>query len=236
MKDFDFGKLKSLASQFDPLPSDNSFLNARYDWQKNDNGVEWPYYRFFYHLAQMLQPGLVVELGGYQGTAAAHFAAGWPEGTVITIDHHTDPGDDANKAKMLEACQRYPNIKYFQGWTTDTLATENRGKHSLGDAGSAYQDVMAYILEERTSIDILFIDSWHVYEYASADWIAYSPLLSETALVICDDILDEGAPGSPISGMRRFWDELPEPKFLNTNLHPGSRMGFVKVEKIKSRL
>ncbi len=80
VKDFDFAQLESIANKFSPFPiaTGNEFLDRRYDWQKNENGQEWPYYRFFYHLAKWLQPGIVLELGGFQGTAAAHFAAAAP--------------------------------------------------------------------------------------------------------------------------------------------------------------
>ncbi len=225
MKDFDLGILGYMAGRFSPaISTGDEFLDMRYCWQKTTNGAEWPYYRFFYHLAELLRPELIVELGGYQGTAAAHFAKGWPDSLVITIDHHTDPGDEDNRAKMQAAADRYPNLMYVQGWTTDAEAQAQAGHHALGDAPSAYQAVKA----ER-KIDILFIDSWHVYEHAALDWAAYQPLLNSPALVICDDIQDGGGPESPISGMMQFWNELPEPKFLNANLHPGTNIGFVKV-------
>lgn len=187
MKDFDFQNIEIMAARYNPvLKTGDEFLDGRYKWQAVSNGTEWPYYRFFYHLSGLLRPQLIVELGGFQGTAAAHFAAGWPPATVITIDHHTDPGDEENKAKMEQAVDRYPNLRYIQGWTTDKEAQAQRGYHSLGDASSAYIDVV----HTNQKIDILFIDSWHVYEHAILDWDAYAPLLNSPALVICDDISD----------------------------------------------
>lgn len=232
MRDLDIERLEYMARRFNPLPTGDELLDRRYDWQKNENHSEWPYYRFFYHLAKMLQPKLVVELGTYQGTAAAHFAAGMMDdlgSVVITIDHHTDPGDDDNQMKVHEVQDAYPNLVYYQGWTIPFLAQANVGKHFLGDVGDVYQRVVDTIEHFDQKIDILFIDSWHCYEYAKMDWEAYRPLLSSPALVICDDIQDGGGPESPIQGMMRFWEELPEPKFLNANLHPGTNMGFVKV-------
>lgn len=76
-------------------------------------------------------------------------------------------------------------------------------------------------------IDILFIDSWHQYEYAVRDWNDYSPLLSSPALVICDDII--GGYGAVIAGMLDFWHELPGEKFLENRVHVGYPMGFVKL-------
>ncbi|MHC4618392.1 MAG: class I SAM-dependent methyltransferase [Planctomycetota bacterium] len=228
MKPYTIDDIKHLvAIGRNPGPTGDAFLDGRYQWQAVDNAVEWPYYRFFFHLAGMLEPGFVVELGGFQGTAAAHFAAGCSKSLVITIDHHSDPGDEENRAKMQQAAALYPNLQYVRGWTTDAEAEAQRGHHALGDAPSAYPHVLA----AGRKIDILFIDSWHVYEHARLDWEAYSPLLSKGALVICDDITDEDRPGFAITGMRRFWDELEGPKFLDgNNLHPGTRMGFLKYE------
>lgn len=237
MRDFDIEILEQMAKRFNPLPTNDTFLDQRYEWQKNDNGVEWPYYRFFYHLSKMLQPNIVLELGTYQGTAAAHFAAGCQGSVIITVDHHTDPGDNDNQLKVLEAQDFFRNLIYYQGWTTPNLAALQKGKHQLGNVGSVYQNIENCTLLLLQGIDILFIDSWHCYKYAKADFEMYRPLLSSPALVICDDIQDGGGPESPIQGMMQFWDEMPEPKFLNSNLHPGKTesgkkkyMGFLKYE------
>lgn len=189
------------------LPTEDGFLDERYHWQIITFGSENRYYRLFYRLARKLAPGLVVELGGWQGTGAAHFAGGGAR-MVISIDHHTDPGDDAHREKMIRAAHRYPNMLYHQGWTWDVLP-EIR---ALG-----------------RPIDILFIDSWHQYEYAKRDWDDYSPLLADGALVIADDILSRDGP--VIAGMRRFWDEISAGReaFLDEGvLHPGIPMGFLK--------
>jgi predicted O-methyltransferase YrrM len=62
------------------------------------------------------------------------------------------------------------------------------------------------------SIDLLFLDSLHTYEHTKAEWEAFQSKLKPDALVLIDDItLDEG--------MKRFWDELPEPKLPLNHLH-----------------
>jgi predicted O-methyltransferase YrrM len=229
MKDFDLEILEQMAKRFNPLPTGDEFLDSRYEWQKNENGSEWPYYRFFYHLASILRPKVILELGGFQGTAAAHFAKGWPSATVITIDHHSDSGDDLNRTKMLEACNSCHNLIYLQGWTTAKAAERNKGLHALGNMRDVYQEVIDHTLYKNNMIDILFIDSWHHYKYAKEDWNAYASLLAYPSLIICDDIIDGDDPDAPIYGMMKFWEEMPSTKFLNSNLHPGSNMGFVKV-------
>jgi predicted O-methyltransferase YrrM len=230
---FDIDALEWITKHFEPISTGHEFLDGRYDWQKNENGAEWPYYRFFYHLSQWLQPKIVLELGTYQGTAAAHFAAGCDQTIVITIDHHTDPGDEMNQLKVLAAQDEFSNLIYYQGWSTPELSEKNKGQHLRGDAQSAHQMVSDTLEHYQQKIDILFIDSWHCYEYATMDYEAYRPLLSSPALIICDDIQAGGGPESPIQGMMKFWEEMPEPKFLNSNLHPGTNMGFVKYDFIK---
>lgn len=227
MRPFELHDIEHMAKRFGPSRTGDPFLDSRYDWQKNDNGAEWPYYRFFYHLSKWLQPDLVVELGGYQGTAAAHFAAGWSKTIVTSIDHHTDSGDETNQHLMQLACLEYSNMRYIRGWTNPVAAEREKGNHSLGDAPNACDEVRAIMFNANRKIDILFIDSWHTYDNAVLDWQYYKPLLNSPALVICDDI--QGGYGPAISGMLDFWNELPEPKFLNANLHPGTNMGFLKV-------
>lgn len=187
-----------------PLTGDE-FIDSRLKEYGQQANVIHPYYSFFYKLAKKLEPKTVVELGAWQGTSACCFAAGYLESKVITIDHHGDPGDLLNEQKCLEAINKYQNLTYLKSWTWDALPT------------------IKGIIE---SIDILFIDSWHDYEHAMRDYLDYSPLLSEEALLICDDII--GGYGPVISGMLDFWNELPEPKFLNNELHVGYPMGFVK--------
>lgn len=228
MKDFNIEALEKLSAGFVSYPSGDYLLDSRYDWQKNQNGVEWPYYRFFHFLSRLYEPKMVLEIGSYQGTAAAHFAAGNPEATVITVDHHSDPGDEENALKVLEVLDEYSNIIFYRGWSTPKLAATQKGKHALGDVKDVYQNIVDSTLYHGTKIDILFIDGWHHYEWARLDWETYSPLLNEPALVICDDIQEGGGEFDPIQGMLKFWDELPEPKFLNANLHPGTNMGFLK--------
>lgn len=207
----------------DPAPTGDDFLDSRYEAHNTKFGHHWPYYRAFYRLARQLQPLLVVELGGWQGTAAAHFAAGCPQATVISIDHHSDPGDEVNRQLMEAAANHYDNLVYLPGWSNPDLAAEEKGKHALGDAPSVLSTVQNY----GAYIDILFIDSWHDYRHAVQDWGYYKPLLNSPALVICDDII--GGDGPVISGMVDFWNELPEPKFLDGGkCHTGSQMGFVK--------
>lgn len=229
MRDFTLDELKAIAADVlnNPKPTGNVWLDARWDEPQNRK----PYYRYFYNLAAVLQPLTVVELGGWQGTSAAHFAFGCPKATVITIDHHTDPGDDKHKERMEDAVNRCPNLIYFQGWTVPELAESQKGKHALGDAPNAL-NIVKEILDGR-KIDILFIDGWHQAREFQLDFAHYSLLVNKPGLIICDDIL--GTPndrpeddGPAIGGMRRTFEKFPGEKILIDGISPGYPQGQIK--------
>lgn len=186
------------------------------------------YYRFFMYLTKLLKPKTVVELGSWQGTSAAAFASGNKDTKVITVDHHTDPGDDRNKLLTLEAAQIFDNIRYCQGWTCDAIYNEEENKHLL-KGENAYPKVIKELNGKK--IDILFIDSWHVYQQAVRDWEAYKDLLADNALVIVDDVI-KGTEGSAIDRIDKFWDELEGgSKHLDESMHVGYPMGFMQLKK-----
>lgn len=182
-------------------PTGNAWLDARYQEQVGIIGHTNPYYRLFYTLGQVLKPEFVVELGSWQATAAAHFALGNPDSTVITIDVHKD--DLAAQQRCFEAADFIPNLTYINAWTWDAI------------------DLVRAV---DKPINILYIDAWHDYGYVKREWDLYSPLLSSPALVICDDITT----AHNFDGMIRFWEELPGEKFLNHDIHPTIPMGFLR--------
>lgn len=183
-------------------PTGNAFLDARYQEQVSIIGHTNPYYRLFYLIAQTLKPGLVVELGSWQGTAAAHFAVGWPQSKVVTVDIHRE--DKVAQQRCYEAERACDNLTYINAWTWDAAPQ---------------------IAQLGQPIDILYIDAWHDYQYAMKEWELYSTLLNSPALVIADDITT----AYNFEGMLRFWDELPGEKFLfSQGLHGNIPMGFLK--------
>ena len=184
-----------------PQPTGDEYLDERREGVDGDR----LYYRFFYELTKKYRPETIVELGGCRGTSAAHFAGGCRDTKVITVDHHTDPGDDENKNMMLEACANFHNMVYCQGWTCNEIYEEEKDEHHNGTGQNALPKVLAEL--DGKLIDLLFIDSWHVLQQAQRDWNAYKNLLKPNALVICDDIA-EGGPGSPIQGMTTFFKSL----------------------------
>jgi len=209
----------------EPAPTGNKFLDDRYETMRNPEGYVHPYYRFFYALAREYVPKVIVELGAWQGTSAAHFAGGSPDSLVITIDHHSDAGDEVNWAKTEAAAVHFENLYYCKGWTCNQLYEEEKDKHHT-KGYNAFPCVKDYLLRGKT-IDLLFIDSWHHYDQAMKDWEAYKPSLSKGALVICDDIY--GGPDLKMEAMLDFWEQFDYPKFLDGQIHPGYPMGFMIV-------
>ena len=224
---FKLDDIKKMVEGFVPKETKLTFLDERYNMMRNSQGYIAPYYRFFFELTKRFKPKVVVELGSWQGTSAAHFAGGCKETTVITIDHHSDPGDIDNGAKTYEAALEFENLHYIQGWTCDKIYKEEIGKHQR-QAPNAYPSVKKALGKKK--IDILFIDSWHRYDQAMKDWNAYSPLLADEALVICDDIIP-GTKGGGIEDMDKFWKGLKGEKFLDSMLHQGFPIGFYKWKK-----
>jgi len=196
-------------------PTGNDWLDSRYNEQIHFVGHTQPYYRTFYLIAQALKPGLTVELGSWQGTAAAHFAVGNPGGHVVTIDIHREDKDA--QQRTLEVAQHLQNVTYLNAWTIPGFASDWNTVNQVKACGKP--------------IDILFIDAWHEYQYASKERDLYFPLLADVALVICDDINDQGG---AMPGMGRFWDEMESyENFVDTDIHKGVPMGFLKYERVE---
>ncbi len=175
-----------------------------------------PYYKLFYLLSKEFKPGFVVELGSYRATAAGHFAVGHPQSVVVTIDIHKDmPQQLPDRKACIEAVRVIPNLFFINKWTIPAPAKIYGGQDALSD-------VVAY----NRPIDILFIDAWHTEEYVKQEWELYSPLLADEALVICDD-LGDGSYG-PFVGMEDWWSSFKYQKFIDTAIHPGIQMGFMR--------
>lgn len=221
MRNFDLEEVKEICDNA-KLPTGDKFIDGRLEeYGKKYNG-DHVYYAALRDIAARFTPDFVLELGSWQGTSAACLCSGSPRSIVFTVDHHTDPGDEENRRRVLEACGKYPGMGYIQGWTnTDTWQEQKRGR-------CAYTDVINY--RRNRKIDILFVDSWHRADMAMRDWRDYSPMLADNALVICDDIV--GGNSATISGMEEFFGSLPGEKFKDGRIHAGYSVGFVKFQRL----
>lgn len=227
MDDFDIGEIKELCNRLtvnrgDPIrPMGVPFLDARIQEYEEKYRGGHSYYAVLRGITRLLRPGIVLEVGTWEGTSAACMADGCSTTEVVTLDHHGDPGDQYNLDRTLEACTRYPNLNYINGCSNAMVHKVKPGTRS------AVADVIRWLNGRK--IDILFIDGWHVYEYAKADFDTYSPYLADTSLVICDDLLS--GDNITIVGLDRLWAEIPGEKYLDGHIHPGFPMGFSKIVK-----
>lgn len=157
-------------------PRLSPFMDERgYEAYKTNTGHT--YYLYLARLVREIAPRRIVELGTDIGRAAAFMMTQLPaRSELITVEIGSQIRTD------LAACQGDPRLKIVTGSSTDPR-----------------------VYEPLTDIDLLFIDTDHLYEQISAEWRAYRGRLSKGAVVVFDDIhLNEG--------MERFWSELPEPK------------------------
>jgi len=206
VKNLTLPKIKKLIDQSVLLEeTGDSYLDLEYKWYTDLVGHTNPYYHLFYLIAKKFKPQFSVELGSYRALASAHLAVGNPGGEVVTIDIHKDNGQEVDKAKTIETANRYPNLEYINGWTWDDWVVEK-------------------IKSYGKTIDFLYIDAWHRQDYCTKEWDLYSPLLSETSLVVCDDVYNSAG---LFEGMEEWFDSLPGKKFLTGTPHTGVPMGFI---------
>ncbi len=211
MKNFTLNDIKRLIEEsLKEEPTGDDWLDSRYNEQVHWIGHTNPYYKLFYLIAKELKPELTVELGIWQATGSAHFAAGNPGGQVIGIDIHKD--DKNAQLRSIEAAGHYENLTYLNRWT---------------------EEAIPFIQNLNQPISILFSDSWHDYDRVKKEFELYKPFLASPALVIFDDIMD-----APFDNMVKFWnEEIPEPKFLfSQGLHGNIPMGFVLHESVQDRV
>jgi cephalosporin hydroxylase len=149
------------------------------------------YYRFFQLLAQVVHPRLSVELGVSGGGGSLHLALGWGDGRVVGVDQVRDHAE--NIAFIERICQ---NFVFWQG-------------DSVGCA--------ADVSRQFGKVDILFIDTIHTRERTLEELAAWSPYLSDKAIICLDDLFRPDMYG--------LWEELPEPKARFDFLHDGAESG-----------
>ncbi len=215
---FTLPKIKKLIEESKTMGNiGHPLMDGYYNWYTDLVGHPNPYYKLFYLLSKEFKPGFVVELGSYRAGASGHFAVGHSKAIVATIDIHKDmPQQQPDKDACIEAVRVIPNLFYINKWTVDFMGGE-----------CAIDNIKLY----KRQIDILFIDAWHDERHVKREVELYFPLLADDALIICDDLAD-GAYG-PFVGMEDWWKSLPGQKHIDTAIHPGIQMGFLKFKRKK---
>lgn len=144
---------------------------------------ETQYYRFLYELVRDTKPAIVVEIGTRRGESAIQMATAHPGSQILTIDI------DPNSAEFI----RKMKLKNLRAITSDSA--------------KAVHEVKIW-----APFDMLFIDSDHCYERATAEFKAYSPFVKKGGIMIFDDIHIN-------DGMTKFWNEITYPKIELNELH-----------------
>ena len=119
-----------------------------------------------------------VEIGSYIGASSSYLAAGLAKnhrsGKVYCIDTwNNDAMTEGNRDTMAEFLY---NTREFSSYIAPI-----RGS-------STDSQVVSQVARLAGKIDLLFIDGDHSVEGVLSDWTAYSPLLSEHAIVALHDI------------------------------------------------
>jgi predicted O-methyltransferase YrrM len=145
-----------------------------------------PYYRFLMLLAKEINSRLSVELGLCGGGGSLHLAMS--SAVVIGVDIALDYEDNIRWIK-----RNYSNFNFLHG---DSV------------------DVALMIYSKFGEVDILFIDTTHTYSRTMAEYNAYLPYLSDSAIVCLDDLFRPG--------MDKAWAEMPDTKARFDFLHPSA--------------
>jgi predicted O-methyltransferase YrrM len=148
-----------------------------------------PYYTFLHALVAETKPKLVVELGVDSGTASCFLATAHPQTRVISVD--TDQGSIDNLRQLAEA-YRLSNLTIVHGGSTDPAT--------------------AALIRDAGPIGVLFIDTLHTFEQASAEYALYKRMMAIHGVALHDD-LGWGEP------MARYWRSIPAPKVDLPMLH-----------------
>lgn len=151
-----------------------------------------PYYRFLKRLAEHLQPALSIELGVCGGGGSLHLALGNPQGRVVGVDFAYDHPEQIEHIRG--------NCANFVFWQGDSIESARN------------------VFLEYGPIDILFIDTVHIFQRTVDEFEAWRPYLSYGA-VVCFDDLNRAEMGN-------FWDVLPANKARLDALHPTAEGGF----------
>jgi len=152
------------------------------------------YYRFLKRLAQWHKPRLSVEIGVCGGGGSLHLCQGYPQGKVVGVDYQWDHPEE---------------VGYVQN-------TCNNFEFMLGDSVELAQE----IYERNGLIDLMFVDTDHLYSRTILEWETYKPFLSDRAIVCFDDLLRHHPDDT--KSMSDAWNDIQGNKHRIDYLHDGT--------------
>ncbi len=133
--------------------------------------------------SQVAEDGLIVESGSFWGRSAAYMLSGAKPGVrLVCIDHWPNPVDFEKFERGLTSL----------GWP-------------IGEKVQAIRSVSWESADQvgATPIDMLFLDSTHIYAVLEREWAAFFPLVKQGGIVAFHDY---GAHTWP--AVKRFVDEV----------------------------
>lgn len=198
---------KVIADIFDPgyvnrLPKEYSekckpnFLHYLTDGVQDGSGAFYP---FMTEVCAILKPKHVVELGNREGLG------------VVSIFHGLKDSPDS----VFTSIDIVNDLRYVPA----SVKIDPKVNLVFGDVLD--KDVIAQV-KDTGPIDMIFLDTVHTEEQLEAEWNLYEPLLSDTALVLVDDIYYDTK--------HKFFDKIKHDKFADRRLH-SSGFGVVFYER-----
>lgn len=150
--------------------------------------------KVLYGLIRALKPGICVEIGTYRGYAACYMARALQEnnsGHLYCIDNFSLTDHEA----------KYGNAKHH--WES------NLTECGVRDWATILQGDSSQMMAWLQHVDFAYIDGWHSYDQAQADFNACE---DRGATTIClDDTLNCIGPRMVINGLKHDWNVITLP-------------------------
>lgn len=165
-------------------------------WLRRINENDQCYRWWFYHVCGVYQIATAVELGVNIARTTCILA------TAV--------------AEMVIGVELDPNWEWI-GRTIATMPGRYKDKLKIVVGDSIAPETVAEVrrLLDGRPIELLFIDSLHTVEHATAELEAYMPLLAPAALVVMDDL----------NQPPELWDVFHSVPGIHVNLHHLHAMG-----------
>lgn len=171
-------ELRSLSDSLHTIPDD------RPQWLKEmPYAMESPshYYRLLYEIVKRHKPAYTLEIGVDKGGSTLTLAAAHPSGRVISVDIDEPSCANANRIAISRS------LFNIQAMVNDSL------KH------------VKFLQGIPMKADLLFLDGYHDFKHAFAEYQQYRPLMKQGAIILFDDIHES-------KDMEAVWDHVVDPK------------------------
>jgi predicted O-methyltransferase YrrM len=144
-----------------------------------------------------LNPQNVLEIGSLMGFSLKHFMHyAQNKATVISVDLPVRDFCGPNDYRVKEQEHNYSNE--WPKW-----AKENNIRLYLIKGMSQWEKTLKQVKEITNSLDFLFIDGNHMYEFVKMDFEMYSPLVRKGGIIAFHDIAENEE-----GGVFNLWNSL----------------------------